>query len=114
MSNNNDTSTSVIPCVCGRPRAPRHCINCGRRDIYATKRNDRLVVVEDQKYIARGFRCRVCGAEFDESSICEAPIKGLSITAQRTEAKVTESLTGLTEAERKKRLAEILGFREKK
>jgi hypothetical protein len=104
---------SISNCVCGRTLTPKHCINCGRKDVYACKRMDRLVVVDNTKYIARGFRCRKCGAEFDESSLCDAPRKGLSITAQRVEGQVTQSLTGLPEAERKRKIAELLGFRGK-
>lgn len=101
--------SGIINCSCGRPLAPRHCINCGRKDIYSIKRADRLVIVEGQKFIARGFRCRKCGAEFDESSKCEAPIRGLSITAQRVETQVTESLTGLPQEERINRLTKLFG-----
>src|SRR6266849_2097743 len=94
-------------CHCGRPLTPRHCVNCGRKDIYSIKRADRLVVVEGQKFIARGFRCRKCGVEFDESTPCDTPKRGLSITAQRVGDQVTNSLSGLPQPERMAKLAEM-------
>ena len=103
-----------MPCKCGRESKPQHCPNCGRRDVYATKRNDRLLVVEGQKYIARGFRCRKCGNEFDESTQCEAPVRGFSVAAQRAEVDVENALTGLAPSERHARLQDMFGKKGKK
>jgi predicted Zn-ribbon and HTH transcriptional regulator len=103
-----------MPCVCGRDVKPQHCHNCGRLDVYATRRLDRLIVVDGQKYVALGFRCRKCGFEFDESIKCDAPKRGLSLAAQRAGDAAANVLTGLPHDERMAKLTEMFGKRDKK
>jgi hypothetical protein len=94
-------------CKCGRPLTLRHCVNCGRLNIYAKAKNNRLIVVDGQKHVALGFKCRSCGAEFDESSQCDAPQRGLSITAQRVEEQAENLIGGLPQEERLSKIREL-------
>lgn len=98
-----------MQCECGREVAPRHCPNCGRKDVYAIRRGDKLVLIEGTKYIVRGFRCRNCGTEFDEGTKCEAPRRGLSIAAQRVGDKAASVLVEMSEDDRKNMLTKLFG-----
>lgn len=62
-------------CECGRGRLPIHCRKCGSRTIYVKDANSASFDLEEIHGItAQGFRCRRCGADFNEATPCEAPI----------------------------------------
>lgn len=98
----------AVLCTCGREIEPRHCPGCGRKDVYSIRRADRIVNIEGTKFKLKGFRCRNCGVEFDESTKCEAPERGLSMKERRRVDKVIDTtfanLTDLSPEERQAKL----------
>ena len=66
-------------CKCNRKRLPIHCRSCGGRMIYAKDANStnlqvsKLFAQAKDSLFAQGFKCRKCGADFNEATDCKAP-----------------------------------------
>ncbi len=90
-----------MKCQCGRETKPVHCVSCGRLDVYAIQRASKVIELDGQKFLVKGFRCRKCGLEFDETSPCEAPPRR-SMKEVRAALKVSEEIAALPFDEKRK------------
>ena len=105
-------------CECNRKRLPIHCRSCGGRMIYAKDANNtnlqvsKLSSLSKDSLFAQGFKCRKCGADFNEATSCKAPhlvetpveipedVKDASELSQKAKA--------LSEAQSEKQRARVL------
>lgn len=99
-------ATSEVTCQCARTQL--HCPSCGRVNFYNVRS---LAIRHVDKSIDRGFRCRSCGAEFMETSICHAPKVELSSKNQQLADAVREQAEDRSAKARASRLKVIDSLR---
>jgi hypothetical protein len=104
-------------CRCNRDSV--HCSACGSGDIYHKSSLDLRVpgvsyadgAKRKLPTLDRGFRCKHCGAEFRESSVCTAPLKQ-SKPAQRELEELRRAVDDTSEAGKQARRAALTVLRD--
>jgi len=94
-----ETAVSTKTCTCGRPMSPPHCASCGSRSTYAKEANSEYVPFtipetgEKRTVKLQGLRCRRCGLNFSEGTMCEAPVfESRTMRERRDKEKAVEAI----------------------
>lgn len=85
-------------CRCGREYNifRPHCPRCGSTNCYSKSSNGETVLHNNTRVTIRGFKCRRCGADFNETMACNAPL--LATPAEHHTVEVERKATAIMQA----------------